>query len=36
MVELMNTLVEKGHAYAAADGSGDVYFDVRPGRSTAS
>ncbi|HET7303419.1 MAG TPA: cysteine--tRNA ligase [Segeticoccus sp.] len=28
MVELMRTLVEKGHAYAAADDSGDVYFDV--------
>jgi cysteinyl-tRNA synthetase len=29
MVEIMQTLVDKGHAYAAADGSGDVYFDVR-------
>ncbi|MBC7640559.1 MAG: cysteine--tRNA ligase, partial [Rhodoferax sp.] len=29
MVELIDTLVEKGHAYAADDGSGDVYFDVR-------
>jgi cysteinyl-tRNA synthetase len=29
MVELMDTLVERGHAYPAADGSGDVYFDVR-------
>ncbi|MBD3784187.1 MAG: cysteine--tRNA ligase [Micrococcales bacterium] len=29
MVALMETLVAKGHAYAAADGSGDVYFDVR-------
>ncbi|HNQ07291.1 MAG TPA: cysteine--tRNA ligase [Tetrasphaera sp.] len=29
MVELMDTLIEKGHAYAAPDGSGDVYFDVR-------
>ena len=29
MVTLMETLVDKGHAYAAADGSGDVYFDVR-------
>ncbi len=28
MVELMSTLVESGHAYAAEDGSGDVYFDV--------
>ncbi|TNM68007.1 cysteine--tRNA ligase [Streptomyces sp. NP160] len=29
MVELMELLVDRGHAYAAADGSGDVYFDVR-------
>ncbi len=29
MVTLMETLVEKGHAYVAADASGDVYFDVR-------
>ena len=29
MVELMGTLVDKGHAYAATDGSGDVYFDVQ-------
>ncbi|GAA4379298.1 cysteine--tRNA ligase [Nocardioides caricicola] len=29
MLELIETLIEKGHAYAAADGSGDVYFDVR-------
>jgi cysteinyl-tRNA synthetase len=29
MVELMDALVERGHAYAAADRSGDVYFDVR-------
>jgi cysteinyl-tRNA synthetase len=29
MVELMETLVEKGHAYAAPDASGDVYFDVK-------
>jgi len=29
MVELIATLIEKGHAYAATDGSGDVYFDVR-------
>ncbi|MEO7061985.1 MAG: cysteine--tRNA ligase [Lapillicoccus sp.] len=28
MVELMDTLVERGHAYAAPDGSSDVYFDV--------
>jgi cysteinyl-tRNA synthetase len=25
----MQTLIERGHAYAAEDGSGDVYFDVR-------
>ena len=29
MVELIATLIERGHAYPAADGSGDVYFDVR-------
>jgi cysteinyl-tRNA synthetase len=29
MVELIRRLVDRGHAYAAADGSGDVYFDVR-------
>ncbi len=29
MVELMETLVDAGYAYVAADGSGDVYFDVR-------
>ena len=29
MLEIMQTLVDKGHAYAADDGSGDVYFDVR-------
>ena len=29
MIELMALLIERGHAYAAADGSGDVYFDVR-------
>jgi len=29
MVELMTELVTLGHAYAADDGSGDVYFDVR-------
>lgn len=28
MVALITELVERGHAYAAADGSGDVYFDV--------
>jgi cysteinyl-tRNA synthetase len=29
MVELVEQIVEAGHGYAAADGSGDVYFDVR-------
>ncbi|NLJ53192.1 MAG: cysteine--tRNA ligase [Intrasporangiaceae bacterium] len=29
MVELMETIIDKGHGYPAADGSGDVYFDVR-------
>ncbi|WP_375000557.1 cysteine--tRNA ligase [Aeromicrobium sp. CTD01-1L150] len=29
MIELMETLIERGHAYPADDGSGDVYFDVR-------
>ncbi|NAZ75249.1 cysteine--tRNA ligase [Kineococcus sp. T13] len=29
MVELIARLLERGHAYAAPDGSGDVYFDVR-------
>ncbi|QYJ02692.1 cysteine--tRNA ligase [Nocardioides panacisoli] len=29
MVELIGELVERGHAYPAGDGSGDVYFDVR-------
>ncbi len=29
MLELIGQLVTKGHAYAAADGSGDVYFDVK-------
>lgn len=28
MIELIQQLIERGHAYAAADGSGDVYFDV--------
>ncbi len=28
MVELIQTLLDKGHAYIASDGSGDVYFDV--------
>ncbi len=29
MLEMIGTLIERGHAYAAEDGSGDVYFDVR-------
>ena len=29
MIELIETLISRGHAYAAADDSGDVYFDVR-------
>jgi len=29
MLELIQTLIVRGHAYAAEDGSGDVYFDVR-------
>jgi cysteinyl-tRNA synthetase len=29
MVEMIEALIERGHAYAAEDGSGDVYFDVR-------
>jgi cysteinyl-tRNA synthetase len=29
MIELIGRLIEAGHAYPAADGSGDVYFDVR-------
>ncbi|WP_139977552.1 cysteine--tRNA ligase [Nocardioides litoris] len=29
MLEMIERLVERGHAYAAEDGSGDVYFDVR-------
>ncbi|WP_116245642.1 cysteine--tRNA ligase [Nocardiopsis sp. FIRDI 009] len=28
MIELMRRLIDAGHAYAADDGSGDVYFDV--------
>ncbi len=28
MVELIGRLIGRGHAYAAEDGSGDVYFDV--------
>ncbi len=29
ILDLIGRLVAKGHAYAAEDGSGDVYFDVR-------
>ena len=29
MHELIEILLDRGHAYVAADGSGDVYFDVR-------
>ncbi len=29
MLELIDRLLAAGHAYPAADGSGDVYFDVR-------
>jgi cysteinyl-tRNA synthetase len=29
MLELIERLIERGHAYEAQDGSGDVYFDVR-------
>ena len=29
MQELIALLIDRGHAYPAADGSGDVYFDVR-------
>lgn len=29
MVLLIERLIERGHAYPAEDGSGDVYFDVR-------
>jgi cysteinyl-tRNA synthetase len=29
MLELVAVLIERGHAYPAEDGSGDVYFDVR-------
>jgi cysteinyl-tRNA synthetase len=29
MVDLMAELIDAGHAYAPADASGDVYFDVR-------
>lgn len=29
MRELISTLIERGHAYAASDDSGDVYFDTQ-------
>jgi cysteinyl-tRNA synthetase len=29
MLEMIGQLITRGHAYVAADGSGDVYFDVR-------
>ncbi len=29
ILDLIRVLIERGHAYPAADGSGDVYFDVR-------
>ncbi|CAI9401213.1 cysteine--tRNA ligase [Aestuariimicrobium sp. T2.26MG-19.2B] len=29
MIELIEALIERNHAYPAADGSGDVYFDVQ-------
>jgi len=29
MFDLIARLIERGHAYPAADGSGDVYFDVK-------
>jgi cysteinyl-tRNA synthetase len=29
MIELIGRLLERGHAYVAGDGSGDVYFDVK-------
>ncbi|MFV0428313.1 MAG: cysteine--tRNA ligase [Arachnia sp.] len=29
MIELMQEIIDTGHAYVAEDGSGDVYFDVR-------
>jgi cysteinyl-tRNA synthetase len=29
MIELIQELIDRGHAYAAPDGSGDVYFDVK-------
>ncbi|WP_159501331.1 cysteine--tRNA ligase [Microbacterium sp. 18062] len=32
MIELIELLIARGHAYRAPDGSGDVYFDVRSWR----
>ncbi|WP_430591428.1 cysteine--tRNA ligase [Humidisolicoccus flavus] len=29
MIELIERLIERGHAYQALDGSADVYFDIR-------
>jgi cysteinyl-tRNA synthetase len=29
MIEIIDELIARGHAYPAEDGSGDVYFDVR-------
>lgn len=29
MIEMIHTLIDRGHAYPALDDSGDVYFDVR-------
>jgi cysteinyl-tRNA synthetase len=29
MIEMITELIKRGHAYAAGDGSGDVYFDVK-------
>jgi cysteinyl-tRNA synthetase len=29
MIALIERLIERGHAYVASDGSGDVYFDTR-------
>jgi cysteinyl-tRNA synthetase len=29
MIEMIEVLIARGHAYPAEDGSGDVYFDVR-------
>ena len=29
MLQMIQALIERGHAYVAADDSGDVYFDVR-------